>query len=349
MNKRGITWALALALIAASPLAGAQSDTERAGARAAASEGLKAFNEGRHADAIDLFNRAESLVHAPPHLLYIARASEKLGKLVKAREAYMKITREKLAANAPDAFRAAQENARTELSALEPRVPYLTILVKGDGADGAGVTLNDVVVPPALVGVPYPVDPGEHRLQATGTDVQSELVTVSLAEGKRETVELPLNPAPGALPPGAKPAASGTEPAGGTPGGGTEPGPIDPGPTPSSSGPSAMRIGSYVGLGVGVVGLAAGTIFAIQSAGKRGDANDLCPDEQCPVSKEDEWNSLDDDAESASTLATVGFIVGGVGVAAGVTLFILSSDDSKKSAGVTPWVGLGSAGVSGRF
>ena len=73
---------LALALLTAAPMADAQTNSERAGARAAAGEGLKAFNEGRHAEAIDLFTRAESLVHAPPHLLYIARANEKLGWLV---------------------------------------------------------------------------------------------------------------------------------------------------------------------------------------------------------------------------------------------------------------------------
>jgi hypothetical protein len=110
-----------------------------------------------------------------------------------------------------------------------------------------------------------------------------------------------------------------------------------------------MRIGSYVGFGVGVVGLAAGTIFALQSSSKRSEASDLCPGGACPKSKAEEVNSLDSDADSAATLATVGFIVGGVGVATGVTLFILSSDDKKESTAIRPWVGWGSAGVSGHF
>ncbi len=342
---KAIAGFLALALLTAAPLAGAQTDTERAGARAAAGEGLKAFNEGRHGDAIDLFTRAESLVHAPPHLLYIARANEKLGRLVRAREAYMKITREKLAADAPDAFRQAHTDAQQELSALEPRVPYLTISVKGDGASQAGVTLDDKVVPPALVGVPYPVDPGEYRIQASGKDVKSEVATVMIAEGKRETVELLLASAPGSLPPGASPSA--TDPAPNSAPG--TPAPVDPGPKSTDSGPGAMRIGAYVGLGVGVVGLAAGTIFALQSSSKRSEADDLCGASGCPKSKQDEVNALDSDADSAATLATVGFIVGGVGVATGVTLFILSSGEKRDSAAIRPWVGWGSAGVSGHF
>lgn len=344
---KAIAGFLALALLTAAPLAGAQTDTERAGARAAAGEGLKAFKEGRHGDAIDLFTRAESLVHAPPHLLYIARANEKLGRLVRAREAYMKITREKLAADAPDAFRQAHTDAQQELSALEPRVPYLTISVKGDGASQAGVTLDDKVVPPALVGVPYPVDPGEYRIQASGKDVKSEVATVMIAEGKRETVELLLASAPGSLPPGASSAAGAADPASSSALGTSAS--VDSGSKSADSAPGAMRIGAYVGLGVGVAGLAAGTIFALQSSGKRSDADDLCGANGCPKSKQDEVNALDSDADSAATLATVGFIVGGVGVATGVTLFILSSGEKKDSAAIRPWVGWGSAGVSGHF
>jgi hypothetical protein len=41
--------------------------------------------------------------------------------------------------------------------------------------------------------------------------------------------------------------------------------------------------------------------------------------------------------------------VGGVGVAAGVTLLLLSSGGSEESAGVHPYLGLGAAGVRGRF
>src|SRR4051812_34405429 len=88
-----LTMALGLSLVA--PSAWAQSDDDRAGARVAATEGVKALNDKRFADAADLFSRAESLVHSPVHLLYLARSQEKLGQLVKARENYTKIIREK--------------------------------------------------------------------------------------------------------------------------------------------------------------------------------------------------------------------------------------------------------------
>src|SRR5882724_1661427 len=46
-------------LLAVEPCAFAQTDDDRAGARVAATEGVKASNEKRWADAADLFTRAE--------------------------------------------------------------------------------------------------------------------------------------------------------------------------------------------------------------------------------------------------------------------------------------------------
>src|ERR1043165_2423473 len=74
--------------------ASAQSDEQRAAARALALEGSRACADSRWQECVNLFQRAESVVHAPPHLLYMARAEEKLGHLVRARELYLKITRE---------------------------------------------------------------------------------------------------------------------------------------------------------------------------------------------------------------------------------------------------------------
>src|SRR5688572_27207371 len=139
----------AFTLTAQSAIGWAQTDEERAGARAAAQEGARAFEEGRFADAIDLFTRAQAPVKAPPHLLYMARAHEKLGQLVKAREAYNKITRDRIGDDAPQAFKDAQEAAKKELAALEPRIPYVTVVVK-DAKGEVSVTMDGAKVPPAL-------------------------------------------------------------------------------------------------------------------------------------------------------------------------------------------------------
>jgi hypothetical protein len=67
------------------------------------------------------------------------------------------------------------------------------------------------------------------------------------------------------------------------------------------------------------------------------------------VSNESQVKSLDSDANSARTLGIVGFVVGAAGIGAGVTLFVLSSGHSEKTATLAPWVGPSSAGVRGTF
>ena len=64
----------------------------------------------------------EPLTQAERDVVYAARAYVKLGKLVRAREAYLKVTRETLSSTAPKAFAEAQTLANDELQALEARI-----------------------------------------------------------------------------------------------------------------------------------------------------------------------------------------------------------------------------------
>lgn len=125
-------------------------------------------------------------------------------------------------------------------------------------------------------------------------------------------------------------------------------------PPPSEkSGVNGLRVASYAALGVGVVGVGLGTVFALKSKSDFAAGNDLCPAFPCSLSMAQaaarEQHGRDGD--SAKTLSIVGFVVGGVGLAAGVTLLVLSS--SKKSpaeaAKIESFIGLGSAGVRGSF
>jgi hypothetical protein len=324
------------------------SDEERAGARAAASAGADAFDAGRWGEAITYFEKAEAVVHAPTHLLFVARANEKIGKLVAAREAYLKIVRETLPNGSPQAFRDAQSAAKSELTVLEPRVPRVSVAVQGAGELPVSVTMNGQPVSSALVGVPRPLDPGKYEFQAYAEGAQSAPTSLLLREGAKETLVLTLQ-ASTATPPGSFTAAPTTAKAQLSTN--TDQGTVQP-----SSSTSALRIGSYVALGVGVVGLGAGTVFAFQAKSKRDDANALCDQSgqyNCSEAVKADVKALDSDADKAKTLATVGFITGGIGIAAGVTLFVLSLDSktekAKSSATITPWIGWQSAGVIGSF
>jgi len=346
---------MSLGMVVVQPSAWAQTDDDRAGARVAATEGVKAINEKRWADAADLFSRAESLVHSPVHLLYLARAQEKLGKLVKARENYNRIIRERLGADAPDAFRQAQSSAQQEVSGLDARLGAIT--VKLDGEKGpVTVTMDGEKVPPALIGLPLPVDPGTHTFAATGTNLKSDPVTVTVSEGGKNSLTLTVKSAPGAVAPDAPPATT-AQPAApaATPGATTAPATNPPPGTAdqgTTSGSNGAKIGGFVALGVGVVGVGLGTVFLLKAHGKKSDADALCnlPNNGCPVSKKSQIDGLDNDYKSAGTLSVVSYAVGGAGLITGVILLAVSGGKHTEStAAVTPWIGYQSAGVSGRF
>lgn len=357
---------LGVGLLGAPSSAWAQTDEQRAGARTLATEGAQAFNEGRFKDAVELFSKAESLVHAPPHLLFIARAHAKLGQFVRAREAYMKVIKEQLPSNAPQAFRDAQAAAEEERKQVEPHIGRLTIKVEGaEAAKDLNVAIDGQPVPAVLLGVPQPTDPGNHTVTATATGFKAAPASVSLKDAGQGAVTLRLEvdetapPPPVATPATPLPVASGPAPITMTSSGAP---PSDSGATKGSDG---MRVGAYVGFGVGVAGLALGTVFVLKSSSKRNDADAATkeleqtyhcsatgghPACDATVPAAQSVAQLDKDARNAKTLGIIGYVVGGVGVATGVTLFVLSSRKQGESAAyVAPYVGPGAFGLRGAF
>jgi hypothetical protein len=186
---------------------------------------------------------------------------------------------------------------------------------------------------------------GRHRVTAQLSGHDPVIWEYDASAGGEESHMFELTPTP-------------TAPAGGGAGtGGTVTSPmVDEGTPP-------LRIASYAALGVGVVGLAAGTFFALDAKSQADDADELCGGsrENCDIvagsSEAAEVSDLNSGSGSSKTLSIVGFAVGGVGIAAGVTLLILSSGSSSAETAkavapaprVTPWIGYRSAGVTGTF
>ncbi|MES1186338.1 MAG: hypothetical protein ABUL60_21185 [Myxococcales bacterium] len=129
---------------------------------------------------------------------------------------------------------------------------------------------------------------------------------------------------------------------------------VDTGSQESSG--NGLRTGAYVALGVGVVGVAAGTIFGLRAKSGYKDANAIT-DDNCPASGRCELGAtlfdrraqLGKDADSAKTLSIVGFALGGLGLAGGVTLFVLSNKKEPTATAIQPYLGVGNVGVLGSF
>jgi hypothetical protein len=319
----------------------AESDTERATARALAEQGFKAVNEQRWADAVDLFKRAESLVHAPAHLLYLGRAYTHVGKLVEAHEALTKLTRETLPATAPGASVRAQQDGSKELAGLEGRIPTLDISVK-PAAPGLAVKIDDTVIPPAMIGTSIPIDPGNHTVGAAADGFAPASRTVQIAEGSHGSVALELK----ALPPRPHEALP-VRPAVATSDKGWAPLPDTP-PAEDHHGSGTLRIVGYVTLGVAALAGGAGAFFVVESHDNKSQGDALCPMGNCKVSDTDQLNSLNDKATLFGELAVTSFIVAGAAAATGITSIVLSS--GKPSDGSTAlWVGPGQMGLRGSF
>lgn len=191
--RRAVPFVCAVLLsLAASPAGAEPTAADRNAARALADKGADLFESGKYEKAIEQFRQAEALVHAAPHLLYMARANEKLGKLVEAHEIYEDIVTDLITRSSPAAFREAQETARTEQAALIRRIPTVKLTVTSPDMQIVQVTIDSKAVRPELWQEPILLNPGTHTIKATGRGLRSESAVVSVSEQDKINVSLSL-------------------------------------------------------------------------------------------------------------------------------------------------------------
>lgn len=168
------------------------ADDARARARAIGEEGLSFFDQGMYVDALDRFEKADAMIHAPTLGLMAARSLEKLGRFVEASERYLQVTRMDIDTKSSDVWKKAVVAATSEREALVPRIPSIEIVVEGSGAKGASVKIDGRPIPQALIGVKTPIDPGVHRVEAKGSDgtVAFDRITVTEKQPARLVLTL---------------------------------------------------------------------------------------------------------------------------------------------------------------
>lgn len=326
----------------------ADTDRDRATARSAADAGADAFDQGQYQQALELFGRAEQLVHAPPHLLFMARSLAKLGRLVEAHETYLKIVNEQLPANAPKAFKSARAQAEDEISGVEARIAHVTVAVRGPDASRAVLSIDHTDVPAAEQGIPIPMDPGTHVFSARSGQARSEEKTVTLRDGGRESIELTLpESAPSAVgaPLAAIPSAAAVEPNGSKPDAAT-----------SGRKHAGRRIIAYSALGLGAVGLGVGTYFLVSSINTRHKADDayVCNGEaDCTGDETNLVHQYDHEADHSRNWAIGTYAAGVACIGTGLILLMTEPKASRQASLSTVDVrvvpGLGTLHVIGHF
>jgi hypothetical protein len=215
---------------------------------------------------------------------------------------------------------------------LETRIPVVTVTVKG-APDGATlmVTVNAISLPGAALAAPIRLNPGHHVISVK-TDAAAGTAEVDVAEKDKKEVTVTL-------------VATAVEPPPPT----TTDTPTDTPPPPPPEQKHTMRTVAFIGFGVGGAGLIAGVITGILTLSAKSSAVNGCRDNKCPPST---FSDLDN-ASTMSTISTVSFIVAGIGAGVGVTALLIGDKPAAPTptggVRVTPWIGLGSAGVRGSF
>lgn len=314
--------------------AAAGPEQDKAEARQRGIEGVKAFEAGDWKAAIESFEQAERLFHAPTHLLYIARAQVKLGQLLAARETYLRLEKETLSPGASPAFKKAQVDAGEERAQLEGKIPTLVVRVQPPDLSGVEVLLDGKVVEGSALGGAL-VDPGLHRVEARAGDRAAEPIDIEVVVGEKREIVLDFSTTPDAEPPPPRPS---------TP------------PEDEGDGVGASTVLGFSALGLGVAGLGVGAVLGIVSLGKGSDADDLY--EQCggdggcdeSSAQGQEVQALDDDAATFGTISVIALGAGAALAATGVVILVVGGgDDAPSDARVHVVPTAGGAMVSGSF
>lgn len=277
-------------------------------------EGVALADAGKLAEACQKFEASERLEHAPGTLLNLADCYEKTGRVASAFEAFNKV-----AVEARDTGKAARaQEARAHADALKPRISKLVIELPPEVAATAGVVVkrNGVVVERDLWGQSVPVDPGEQKVVVSAPGKTPWQKTLAVREAEATTVT------------------------------------VDALEDPKMPG---QKIGAIAAGGVGVAGLVVGSVVGALAISKWGDAVEACqgpagsPTSCATPTRVQDASKLGGEASSLATVSTVGFVVGGAGLAAAAILWFTTPRDPAVREGaswqVVPLAGPGGFGA----
>ncbi len=282
-------------------------------------EGRKLMDAKNYTEACGRFEGSQRLDPQPGTQFNLAACYEKLNRLASAWFTYQ----EAATASAAIGRESWAQKARDKAAALDPRVPKLTIVAAAP-IKGFEVHRDGAVVAAGALGVALPLDPGEHVIDAIAPKKNKWQQKITVTEGQRLEVKIPplTDEAEVNEPPPPPP-------------------PPQPPPDTGSSAGTGMRIGGFVALGVGGVGLVVGTIMGVVASGQKNDAALYCnPDLSICRSQ---GADLMASARTSAAVSTAMFVLAGVGVAAGITLIVLAPKGSAAPA-PTARLALGSPG-----
>jgi hypothetical protein len=316
------------------------SSADAAAAQALFDSAKQLMAAGKYADACPKLEESQRLEPGTGTLLNLANCYEQVGKLTTAWTTFLSAASAAKTSGQPDR----ESVARQRAAVLATKLSKIVIdVAAGEKIAGIEVRRDGMAVGRPQWGLPIPADQGPHRIEVSAPGRKpwvheiilkgSDTLTVTVPDLQAETA--PAAPTP-AVPPQAAPPP-------------VAPPPAAPAPTPpdsaskprdESTGLGAQRAVAIAAAGVGVAGIAVGAVFGLQAKSKRDEAAPYCDGSTCFDST---GVNLKNDARSAGTISTIGFVAGGVGLVGAAVLWFTAPSRSAKTA--TAQLGIGPASV----
>jgi hypothetical protein len=255
--------------------------------------------------ACQRFEESNRLEPAAGTILNLANCREQLGQLASAWQRYREAVHKLPAGDDRVAL------ARERAARPEPRVPRLTVTLAPGSPAGSVVARDGIELGNASLGLPLPVDPGDHVISVSAPGRAPNRVTVTLKEAERREVVLEAGPVDSAA------VAPTAMPENGTLA------PTDTGAAAHADGSSSRTLGFVIG-GVGVAGLAVSLFAGAQALSDKNTVDDNCVDNRC----NDKGLDAADSGKTWITVSNVALAVGAVGVGVGAYLILSSGSSS---------------------
>lgn len=316
------------ALLALAPPARA-GEAERTQAEQLFQRAVALLTAGKQAEACPLLEESDRLDAQPGVEYELAKCYEATQRSASAWSRYLEVAG-KLDARGEGAK--AEKIRRRVATEIEPKLIRLSIVVPDAVAatPGLAITRDGIPVGRPAWGTPVPVDPGPHvvRVIADGRDPWEETRRLE-TPGVSVVVQVPALTATSALPRALTPPVAVPHP------------PVWP----------AQRTGALVAGAIGVVSFAVGAGLGAAALSKdaawRDKTSTLCDATlACPAGEIAGIQSLERARVGLAHGSTAALIVGGAGVAAGLTLWLTApSPGSRAGLRLSPLLGAGSAGL----
>jgi hypothetical protein len=307
---------------AATLTAGAARADDPAAALEHLKEGYALKQAGKCAEAVPHFVESERLAPKPKTLLNLADCERQLGDLVASQSHALEGRDQARGLGDPTLLKIAER----QLAEVDMLLPRLTVRLAPEAPPDTSVSRDGTVLGRVSLGAALPANPGKHHVVASAPGRADRGFDVVLAEGAAQVLEV----GPGEL----VPVALGERVA------------PEAGPAASTSSWSGRKTLAVTLAGVGVAGIAVGSIFGIEAISQNNASN---AGGHCTGGCDATGTSLRNQAISDATVSTIAFGAGLAAVAAGVVVWLTAPSTARSSStGLTivPALGAGSAGVA---